>query len=510
MRGGDRLMSASASAVPSRDERTMGTVIGRSFSFRLTAQVLSALINVAGMAVLGNTLAAQGYGEYAFYYALVPLIASLSDLGVGAIITREIARDRAMGARYLGDALLIKGVVSALLLAAVVATAPFFLDPPRVLLIILVTGTALIDLSQDVGVWVFRAHDRQDLEALLLTVSQLVWLAGIALCAMLHAPLAAFLLSATAAFLLRAAVGVWVVVRQLYPPVFAPDWVRLRRLVLEGLPFGVAMFAVVLYGRVGMLMLKGMATASDVAFFNVGYMLSQPLGFISSAFNVSAFPALSRAAALGKAAVRPVLRRAVKFQFLAGLPLSVGLFLLAERVVPILLRGEDFHKAGLALQVMSIGLVPIFLNLMSRYVLTALDLQRAYLWAIVAGLAVNAGLSFVLIRPFGAAGACAALVGGELTVLVVAQRVLADYLRVADMLRELVRPLAAALTMGVVVFALRNLNLVVVVAAGGVAYVLMLLVVRALTSEELKVLRGVYVSFKLPGSGYLMRAAHRP
>ena len=69
-------------------------VIGRSFSFRLAAQVLSALINVAGMAVLGNALAAQGYGDYAFYYALVPLIAALSDLGIGAIVTREIARDR--------------------------------------------------------------------------------------------------------------------------------------------------------------------------------------------------------------------------------------------------------------------------------------------------------------------------------------------------------------------------------------------------------------------------------
>jgi hypothetical protein len=46
------------------------TVVGRSFSFRLGSQIISALINVAGMIVLGNYLAAEGYGEYAFYYAL--------------------------------------------------------------------------------------------------------------------------------------------------------------------------------------------------------------------------------------------------------------------------------------------------------------------------------------------------------------------------------------------------------------------------------------------------------
>jgi hypothetical protein len=49
-----------------------------------------------------------------------PLIASLSDLGVGVIITREVARDQVMGARYLGDALIIKAVTGAVLLIGVI------------------------------------------------------------------------------------------------------------------------------------------------------------------------------------------------------------------------------------------------------------------------------------------------------------------------------------------------------------------------------------------------------
>src|SRR5881409_3098050 len=105
------------------------------------------------MAVLGNTLAAQGYGEYAFYYALVPLIAALSDLGIGAIVTREIARDRAAGPRHFGDALIVKGIVSAFLLLGVLLAAPLTLDPAHRLLVIVVAATALIDFSQDVGVW---------------------------------------------------------------------------------------------------------------------------------------------------------------------------------------------------------------------------------------------------------------------------------------------------------------------------------------------------------------------
>jgi O-antigen/teichoic acid export membrane protein len=100
---------------PGTHERS-ATVIGRGFSFRLGTQAVSAIINVANMVMLGGYLAAQGYGQYAFYYALVPLIAAMSDLGVGVIITREVARDRTLGPRLLGDAILLKAAVSVVLL----------------------------------------------------------------------------------------------------------------------------------------------------------------------------------------------------------------------------------------------------------------------------------------------------------------------------------------------------------------------------------------------------------
>ncbi len=479
------------------------TVIGRSFSFRLASQVVSALINVAGMVALGNYLAAEGYGEYAFYYALVPLIASLSDLGVGVIITREVARDRVLGPRFLGDALLIKGVTGAVLLALVALTAPLVMAPGAALLVILVTATAIIDFSQDVGMWTFRAHDRQDLEALLLMISQTVWLCGILIGAWLHAPLALLLGAATVAFAVRLSVGVWLVRRRIYRPRFEPDWARLRGLIAEGLPFGLAMFLVVLYGRAGVLLLKGLGSDADVGFFNVGYMLSQPLGFVSSAFNISAFPTLARAAQLGAEAVRPTLRRAVKFQFLIAFPMTVGLVLLAERLIPLLFHGGGFRESAVALKVIGLGLTLIFLNLMSRYVLAAMNEQRAYLRAIVTGLVVNVGASAALIPSLGFLGACIGLLAGELTVLFGCQWTLRRYLPYPDLLREAGRPLLAALGMGVVVYLLRSWSVFVLPAVGVAVYAALLLLLRALSAGELDVLRRVYVSFRLPGSARL-------
>ena len=265
------------------------------------------------------------------------------------------------------------------------------------------------------------------------------------------------------------------------------------------------MFAVVLYGRAGVLMLKALSGDADVAYFNIGYMLSQPLGFISSAFSVSAFPSLSRGAQVGADGVRPVLRSAVKFQFLAALPISVGLFLLSRRVVPLLLHHGNFERAGVALSVMSLGLTLIFLNLMSRYVLAAVDQQRAYLKAILVGLVVNATVSALTIRSYGYIGACLGLLAGEGAVLLVCQHALARFAPRWELAREGIRPLLAALAMGAVVYWLRNSNLVLVVVAGASVYVGMAFALGTFSSHELRVMRRVYASFRLPGSVWLTR-----
>ena len=199
------------------------------------------------------------------------------------------------------------------------------------------------------------------------------------------------------------------------------------------------------------------------------------------------------------------LRRAVKFQFLIGFPVTIGLVLLSDRLIPVLFHKGGFRESAVALQVIGLGITFIFLNLMARYVMAALNEQRAYLRAIVFGLVVNVGASAALIPSMGFVGACIGLIAGELTVLIGCQRKLHEYLPFGHLLLEAVRPLLAALGMGVVVFLLKPVNVLVLPVIGAVVYGVLLLLLRALTEHELDILRRVYVSFRLPGSAYLSR-----
>jgi O-antigen/teichoic acid export membrane protein len=473
--------------------------------FLLAAQVVYALFNVGAMVLLGNALAAKGYGEYAFYYALIPLIGSVCDAGIGIIVVRGIARDHSSGPRLIGDALLIKAAIAGLVLLVGVGTAWVTLDPTRATVITLVAVGALIAHGQDPAIWVFRAREKLHLEALMLLLSQIVWLPLLVVAVRSKASLPWLLAPLVLASAVRFATGAWIASKRLHRPEFRVDTASQRALLAEGLPFGAAMFGTVLYGQVGLLMLKAFATASDVAYFNVSFMLSQPLTIIAMVFGIAIFPMIARDSRGGGPALRRDLTLNFKWQVLFSVPLMVGLFLLARPVVSLLFRGRDFQPAARGLAVTSLGLVVFFLNISYRYVLAALDRQRQYFHAVLVGLAANVVLCAALIPRLGYLGACVAYLGGEASIQMMCHHALSKHVRLSELLKQVVKPLAAGAGMGLLVFAFRGANTFVRVAIGCVAYPGLLLLLRAFTAEEMRVFRRLYASFGLPGAALLMR-----
>jgi glycosyltransferase involved in cell wall biosynthesis/O-antigen/teichoic acid export membrane protein len=478
--------------------------VGRSASFLMAAQVVYSLINVAAMVLLGNALGPAGYGAYAFYYALIPMIGSMSDAGVGIIVMRGIARDNASAPRLLGDGLLIKGAISGLILLVSVAGAWTTLDPARAMLISLVVAVSLIDPAQDPALWVFRAHGLLHLEALMLLLSQVVWLPLLMLAAGGKANLLGLLGAAGIAFVVRLTLGAVIVVRRLYRPEFRPARERLRRLVAEGVPFGAAMLGSVLYWRIGLLMLKVLATRPDMAYFNVAFLLSQSFAFIAGVLGIAIFPVVARHARHEEQALRRDLILNFKWQLLFAAPLTAGLLVLAGPIVSLLFHGRGFGPAATGLKVTSLGLALTFVNVSSRFVLAALDRQRQHFRAILAGLVAIVVLCAVLIPPLGFLGACFAYLGSEATVWVACHRALpAHVVRLRELAAQAVKPLLAAAGMGVVLLAFGGTNLFVRVAIGCVTYPALLFLLRTFTVEERRTLHRLHVTFGLPGAALL-------
>ena len=86
----------------------------------------------------------------------------------------------------------------------------------------------------------------------------------------------------------------------------------------------------------------------------------------------------------------------------------------------------------------------------------------------------------------------------ETLVFAACHSALSGHMSFTALARTGARPLGAALVMVVWLWALRTAPLPLLVAAGAVAYVVTLVLVRALTRSEWRVIREVWSSFRLP------------
>ena len=143
------------------------------------------------------------------------------------------------------------------------------------------------------------------------------------------------------------------------------------------------------------------------------------------------------------------------------------------------------------MRLISLGLVPIFLNLMARYALAAMDRQRVYLSAVLVGLGVNVGAGLAFIPARGSEGAALAFVCAELVIAVLCQRAFREHVGFGDLLAAARKPAIAAAVMGGVLVALGRAPLGVVIAAGILAYAAVLAVLRVFAADELLVLRNL-------------------
>ena len=183
-------------------------------------------------------------------------------------------------------------------------------------------------------------------------------------------------------------------------------------------------------------------------------------------------------------ACNELLSRGTQILLLLALPCTVGLFLTADQIVPLLF-GEAFLPAVGTLRILAI-LVLVFsvAYFLGHIVLTATGRERMILRATVAGAVINTAANFLLIPRFRQDGAAAASVLSELTVTALLLWYAKDCYTIRVGRNYLWSTGAALLVMAGVVLGLSALfrgtsgGVLFVIAAGAVCYAVCLLLFR--------------------------------
>lgn len=407
---------------------------------------------------------ASGLGAYVTAIAYYQLIATGSELGLSTWLVREIAVDRARGARLVGRAMSTTGTVGAAATAVLLTAAPHLPYSPELRTCIALAALAVVPACFiAIEQAVFVAHQRVEIETIGTVATGAVTIAGSAwLLANGHGAVALTALFVASRLVL--AVAYVATVASFARPRFRGPRSEIAGIGREIRPFAASSVVGALFARPEIVLLSFFASEAQVGRFSAAFKLVDLWQFLPQTFMVNVYPFLARAYRSGDGDVREIRQAATTALLAIGIPISVGLLLVAPAAMTAVF-GEPFRSAAPLLQVLAPTVVLYCAHSVLWRSISARGDQavvlRVQLVTVVARIAVAAAL-IAALDAFGAA--VSVVVALALHNALLARKIDAREGRLVD-LRRLAPYLGASLVMAAFVAAVRLPLLAAVVAA---------------------------------------------
>ena len=371
------------------------------------------ILLAAGTSVLLlRYLGVVDFGRYATVAALLGIVSGITDAGLTAVGSRELAvrkpADRAAVLRNLVALRLVVtpiGVGAAVLFALVAgydSTLVYgtLLGGLGVLLVNTQT-TMMLPLSVELRLGALTAFEVARAALTLAGVGLLVALGtGLLPFFAVQAAVGAVVLAATPLLLQRAG---------LLPAI---DRAVAKMLVREALPLAAALAMNVVYFRVLVILTSLLGTAEATGYFGTSFRIFEVLFGLPLLVLSVALPVLSVAGHEDEERLRYSLQRMTEVALAVAVLLVLVIVVLAEPAI-VLLAGEDFRGAAPVLQIQAVALIGVFVGQTWQLGLVAIRRQSALGWANGIALALVVALGFALIPAYGATGAAVAAVLAE-------------------------------------------------------------------------------------------------
>lgn len=358
---------------------------------------------------LTRHLGPEQFGFLSYALTFVLLLSPIAQLGLDAVIVRNIVHEPARCHEILGSAFLLKlggGLVSCLLCIGLIT----LLRPGDTLTLLLVGITAIGPLFQAFGVidfW-FQSQVRARYVAYAKITACLIACIIKVILILSQASLVAFAWAGLADIVLGA-IGLVLAYRS--NGQYLKDWrgtgKMARELLRDSWLLMLADLVMLAYLRIDKIMIGEMTDAAQLGIYAVAALIAESLLFIPVVVSLSIFPGVVEARIKDEELFHARLQRYYNWMVLLGYGVALPVTLAAGWLIPLLF-GPTYGAAA----PMLIGLVwaGIFLNLTTArsYYLTAVNLPRLHFITDLLGCGANIILNYCLIPHYGAMGAVVA------------------------------------------------------------------------------------------------------
>jgi O-antigen/teichoic acid export membrane protein len=248
-----------------------------------------------------------------------------------------------------------------------------------------------------------------------------------------------------------------------------------------------------LYYRLDTILLSKLTSAAVLGWYGAAYRLFDTLVFLPNIVaSAVLFPILAMLSTQSRPALRRAMGKGLDIILIVGVPISVGLLVLADPIIRLIYRQPDFVHAVPALQWLAVGLLLLYVN--SILAVTVVSLNQERKMTLVAGLALvfNLVLNLVLIPPFQQVGAAFTTTATEGFILAYLLVVMPHDLLARSTLTVLAKTGVAAAAMALVLVAMPSIlgvqSLILLIPLGAAVYALVGIALRLVPPEDYRLI----------------------
>ena len=383
--------------------------VAKNTTYYTIALILQKILAFVYFSLIARFVGVEDTGKYAFALTFTTLFAIFIDLGLGSVLTREIAKAHIRTRQYLSNVLALKIPLAVLTYFLVVAMVNILGYPSATKNLVYLSGVIMFIDSFSLTFWaVMRAHQKLKYESMGVVGLQVITV-SLGVAALYFKLGLIYLIGALlAGSLFNLFLAIFSVKRKLkisIIPHYESD--ILRMLFRIGVPFALAGIFGRIYSSLDIVLLSALAGDAAVGWYSIPIKITLALQFLPMAFMAALFPAMSEYFVSDRQKLARAFEKAIYYLMIISLPVAAGIIILAEPVI-LQVYTVEYLNSILPLKILMISLFFLFINFPVGYLLNACNKQVTNTVNMGVTVVISVVLNIVLIPRFSYVGAAIA------------------------------------------------------------------------------------------------------
>lgn len=460
-----------------------------------TANLVISLRSLILLPIITKTLGASGYGIWTQAMVTLSLIAPISDLNLSASLARFLTAQkdkREIQEGFFSVIITVLGwstlIAIVMLLLANNITEALFHDPRELQITYIVAAIVPLWAMEIVCLGFFRAFREMKTYSILRISRNLFELALIAGLVLSGHGIFSAILSLLISRIVMTAVMLYMITSRIR--VRFPKFLRLKSYLSFGLPMIPGMLSSWVTSSSDRYVISFFIGIASVGIYSAGYTIGHVLSFFAAPLALVLLPTLSKLYDENQMnMVRTHLTYSVKYFLMLAIPSVFGLSVLANSLLKIFTAPEFVATGSIVVPIVAVSYLFFGVYVVFSQVFILIKKTRiiGILWAVAALL--NLGLNIIFVPRFGVLAAAVTTLVTYTLVVTITVILSTRYLRFETDRVFILKSIAAALVMSLIIWKLNPTGITHVLGVmglGAVIYFGFLFLVKSFSQNEIR------------------------